>query len=274
MRVVRASLVATLLTLAASGGHAASDRSFLAVRDIATEHDEDDDEARGENQEHQDRDEDRDEEDEDEGEEVEENEGDEEDGEADEREETEGEQDGEADERGEAEGEEDGVEEADEAGDEEAEGRGEAEGDEQASEDASAESDANATAESDADATYVVNDSAAVEATACETDLHMPSQVASLSEYKDEAQECLTWCGALSNSCFKGCLNTCTGYLKSPPCAAFVLDQNGCKAACDKLNTGFNCLLTVAADNTQSCHSVLLGVTVPTNPPENSCKYK
>merc|ERR1712048_1268208 len=99
--------------------------------------------------------------------------------------------------------------------------------------------------------------------------MHRPKKVTSLSEYKEEASGCLTWCGSLSGNCFRGCLSTCITHLKAPPCPGFVLDANKCKDTCDLLQEGYSCLETVDANSTQMCHAKLT-VTVP----EDGCPYK
>eukprot|EP00429_Kryptoperidinium_foliaceum_P048734 CAMPEP_0176119984 /NCGR_PEP_ID=MMETSP0120_2-20121206/60341_1 /TAXON_ID=160619 /ORGANISM="Kryptoperidinium foliaceum, Strain CCMP 1326" /LENGTH=155 /DNA_ID=CAMNT_0017454415 /DNA_START=55 /DNA_END=522 /DNA_ORIENTATION=- len=98
---------------------------------------------------------------------------------------------------------------------------------------------------------------------------HRPKKTDTLEEYKGEAQGCLTWCSQFKSNCFEGCKNDCIGYLGTPPCAAFVMDTNGCKAACDALTAGHACLVDVKHDNTETCHSKLSAVSVPSS----GCEY-
>mmetsp|Transcript_9779 Transcript_9779/g.17103 ORF Transcript_9779/g.17103 Transcript_9779/m.17103 type:complete len:159 (-) Transcript_9779:75-551(-) len=96
---------------------------------------------------------------------------------------------------------------------------------------------------------------------------HMPKPYSNLVEYKDAAQDCLTWCGSLGSNCFKGCLDECTNHLKPPPCAAFVIDGGACAAECKALEPGYACLKTVTANNTQDCHLKLLNADVKSDCP-------
>mmetsp|Transcript_32061 Transcript_32061/g.68301 ORF Transcript_32061/g.68301 Transcript_32061/m.68301 type:complete len:157 (+) Transcript_32061:34-504(+) len=97
---------------------------------------------------------------------------------------------------------------------------------------------------------------------------HMPKRPGDLAEWKDEAQECLTWCGALGDKCFRGCLDDCTGALGAPPCASFALEPN-CSSACEKLVPAYSCLLNVSATLTHECHLKFNEATVPTD----SCAF-
>mmetsp|Transcript_35589 Transcript_35589/g.99503 ORF Transcript_35589/g.99503 Transcript_35589/m.99503 type:complete len:158 (+) Transcript_35589:68-541(+) len=98
---------------------------------------------------------------------------------------------------------------------------------------------------------------------------HRPKQTDSLAEYKDEAQGCLTWCGQFKANCFAGCKDDCVGYLGAPPCAAFVMDTDGCKAPCDQLTDVHKCLVTVQHNSTETCHSKFGGIAVPAS----GCEY-
>mmetsp|Transcript_7411 Transcript_7411/g.21819 ORF Transcript_7411/g.21819 Transcript_7411/m.21819 type:complete len:149 (+) Transcript_7411:66-512(+) len=107
-------------------------------------------------------------------------------------------------------------------------------------------------------------------ATTCQSMQHRPSKVVrDLAEYKNQAQECLSWCGGYSSKCFKGCLNDCVGYLKAPPCASFVLSTDGCKPACDAMTPIYSCLKTVSAESTQDCHVKFGDAKVP----ESKCPF-
>mmetsp|Transcript_76398 Transcript_76398/g.151124 ORF Transcript_76398/g.151124 Transcript_76398/m.151124 type:complete len:173 (-) Transcript_76398:37-555(-) len=74
-----------------------------------------------------------------------------------------------------------------------------------------------------------------------------------LAEFRDEAQGCLTWCGALKDKCFRGCLNTCTKALGLPPCAAFALDLR-CTKGCKSFAPVFSCMKEITAKETAKCH--------------------
>mmetsp|Transcript_24232 Transcript_24232/g.53805 ORF Transcript_24232/g.53805 Transcript_24232/m.53805 type:complete len:153 (-) Transcript_24232:70-528(-) len=92
---------------------------------------------------------------------------------------------------------------------------------------------------------------------------HLPKRPDTLAEYKDEALGCLTWCGALGDSCFRGCLDPCLKSLKDPPCAGFVVDNTPCFKACNALKPGMDCLGTVSPNSTHECHQILGATSLP-----------
>jgi len=92
--------------------------------------------------------------------------------------------------------------------------------------------------------------------------LHIPSKPSTLREYKEEAQECLTFCASLGNTCFRSCLDDCSKYLGPPPCIAFAL-QADCYETCGQLYSVYSCLSSVSASNTHECHLQFNEVTMP-----------
>eukprot|EP00929_Paragymnodinium_shiwhaense_P016633 TRINITY_DN125147_c0_g1_i1.p1 TRINITY_DN125147_c0_g1~~TRINITY_DN125147_c0_g1_i1.p1 ORF type:complete len:143 (-),score=28.50 TRINITY_DN125147_c0_g1_i1:89-517(-) len=91
---------------------------------------------------------------------------------------------------------------------------------------------------------------------------HVPIEPDTLAEYKDSSAECLSWCGALDNNCFRGCLNDCMGHLGPPPCVAFALEKE-CHDACTKMEAAYSCLGEVKPSDTHVCHGKLNEVNVP-----------
>ena len=86
---------------------------------------------------------------------------------------------------------------------------------------------------------------------------HKPAKKpTNLAEIKNEAEGCLTWCGALKDKCFRGCLNTCTKALGLPACAAFALDLR-CSKGCKSFAPVFSCMGEITAKETAKCHMKL-----------------
>merc|ERR1719230_1118612 len=99
---------------------------------------------------------------------------------------------------------------------------------------------------------------------------HMPMTPHNLKEWKSEAQGCLSWCGALGDNCFRGCLDDCVGHLGPPPCVGFAL-QPECHDACNSLDPSYQCLLTVGADATHECH---MKFGEASSIPEGGCPFR
>merc|ERR1719217_599386 len=76
----------------------------------------------------------------------------------------------------------------------------------------------------------------ALNSTMNSTALYRPMPTESLKEWKHEATECLTWCGSLKQSCFRGCLDDCIRVLQAPKCTKVVLTfDTKCTKSCKDL---------------------------------------
>merc|ERR1719316_854476 len=91
-----------------------------------------------------------------------------------------------------------------------------------------------------------------------------------LVEYKNAAEDCLSFCTGLQKKCFRDCLDTCTKALGPPQCVGFAMEKE-CNDACNGLTAPYKCLLTVKLDSTAECQEKFGKAKVP-NPDKTACK--